>query len=171
MNPIRMRSRIAISAMAMTMVSSLYAGDARYPVKTIQKIDIISPSESSSWASKNWLDCDDVVLTEEDVRYALQHIRRISRKAFFSEDRERTGCAGSASVRFQNGKLIVIGVEPTGFINIFEATETLKPKSISESFYDCPPCNKRKMDLLQDALDRATERRLKELKRQGRLPP
>ena len=81
MNPIRMRSRIAISAMAMTMVSSLYAGDARYPVKTIQKIDIISPSESSSWASKNWLDCDDVVLTEEDVRYALQHIRRISRKA------------------------------------------------------------------------------------------
>ena len=171
MNPIRMRSRIAISAMAMTMVSSLYAADARYPVKTIQKIDIVSPSESSSWESKNWLDCDDVVLTEEDVRYALQHIRRISRKEFFSEDRERTGCSGSASVRFQNGKLIVIGVEPSGFINIFEATETLNPKSIPESFYDCTPCNRRKMDLLQDALDRATERRLKELKRQGRLPP
>lgn len=171
MNPICMRFRIAISAMAMTMVSSLYAADARYPVKTIQKIDIVAPSESSSWASKNWLDCDDVVLTEEDVRYALQHIRRISRKEFFSEERERTGCSGSASVRFQNGKLIVIGVEPSGFINIFEATETLKPKSIPESFYECAPCNKRKMDLLQDALDRATERRLKELKRQGRLPP
>jgi hypothetical protein len=155
----------------MTLVSTAHAADARYPVRQVQKIDIISPSESSSWASKNWLDCDDVVLTEEDVRYALQHIRRISRKEFFSEDRERTGCSGSASVRFQNGRLIVIGVEPSGFVNIFEATETLKPKSIPESFYDCAPCNKRKMDLLQDALDRATEQRLKELKRQGRLPP
>jgi hypothetical protein len=42
---------------------------------------------------------------------------------------------------------------------------------VPSRYYDCAPCNKRKMHLLQDALDRATERRLKELKRLGRLPP
>ncbi|WP_227472523.1 hypothetical protein [Delftia acidovorans] len=64
-----------------------------------------------------------------------------------------------------------MGIEPTGRINLFEANKKLDPIGVPGSFYDCQPCNKRKMDLLQDALDRATERRLKELKRQGRLPP
>ncbi len=171
MNPYRIFSWVAISAIAIATTSTLHAKDVRYPINIIQKIDIISPSESSSWESKNWLDCDDVILTEEDVRYALQHMRRILRKSFFSENRERTGCSGSASVRFNNGKIIVIGVEPTGYINIFEASEQLEPKGTPESFYDCDLCKKRKMGLLKDALDRATERRIKELKKQGRIPP
>ena len=163
------RTVTVISAMA--IASMLHAADARYPVRQVQKIDIIEPSGGSSWEDKIWLDCNDVILTEEDVRYALQHMRKISEKHYFGEYMERTGCSGGASVKFKSGKIIVMGIEPTGRINLFEANKKLDPIGVPGSFYDCQPCNKRKMDLLQDALDRATERRLKELKRQGRRPP
>ncbi len=171
MNLIRNFYWTTASVIAMILPTTLYAADPRYPINIIQKIEIIEPSGSSAWEDKNWLDCDDVVLTEEDVRYALQHMRRISRKHYFGEYMERTGCAGGASVTFKNGKTIVIGVEPTGRINIFETDKKLKPLATPESFYDCEPCSERKMGLLQDALDRATERRIKELKKQGRIPP
>lgn len=158
---------------AMVMASPIHAADARYSAKNIQKINIFAPSSSNpAWEDKKWLDCDDVILTEEDVRYALQHIRRISEKAYFSEENmDRSGCSGGASVTFKSGKIIVMDIEPTGRIRIFEANRKLEPLEVPSRYYDCAPCNKRKMHLLQDALDRATERRLKELKRLGRLPP
>ncbi|WP_454709385.1 hypothetical protein [Delftia acidovorans] len=172
MNHVGAISCAMISVIAMTLVSTAHAADARYPVRQVQRIDIIEPSGGSSWEDKNWLDCDDVILTEKDVRYALQHIRRISEKSYFSEENmDRSGCSGGASVTFKNGKIIVMDIEPTGRIRIFETTNKLKAIGKPSRYYDCAPCKKRKMDLLQDALDRATERRLKELKRQGRLPP
>ena len=78
-------------------------------------------------------------------------------------------CSGDAFVTFRNGKIIVIGVEPTGRINIFEANAKLEPTRAPESYYECNPCRKRKMSLLQDAFDRADERRLKKLVAQGRI--
>lgn len=116
------RTVTVISAMA--IASMLHAADARYPVRQVQKIDIIEPSGGSSWEDKNWLDCNDVILTEEDVRYALQHMRKISEKHYFGEYMERTGCSGGASVKFKSGKIIVMGIEPTGRINLFEANKS-----------------------------------------------
>jgi hypothetical protein len=107
--------------------------------------------------------------TEEGVRCALQHIRRVSRKSYFSEYTERTGCSGGALVAFKNGKIIVIGVEPPGRINIFEADAKLEPTKAPESFYDCAPCKDRKMKLLTDALDRADERRLRKAEAEGKI--
>jgi len=104
------------------------------------------------------------------VRYALQHIGRVSRKSYFSEYTERTGCSGGASVTFKNGKIIVIGVEPTGRINIFEADAKLEPTKAPESFYECAPCKDRKMNLLKDALDRADEGRLRKAEAKGLIP-
>ncbi|MET3177697.1 UNVERIFIED_ORG: hypothetical protein ABIC43_000836 [Variovorax guangxiensis] len=149
----------------------VHAADKRYPLASLKKIEVIAPSSGSAWEDKDFLDCTDVVLTEEDVRYALQHIRRVSRKSYFSEYTERTGCSGGASVTFKNGKFIVIGVEPTGRINIFEADANLEPTKAPESFYECAPCKDRKMDLLKDALDRADERRLRKAEAEGKIPP
>ncbi|SEK49634.1 hypothetical protein SAMN05518845_101543 [Variovorax sp. YR750] len=149
----------------------VHAADKRYPLASVKKIEVIEPSSGSAWEDKDFLDCTDVVLTEEDVRYALQHIRRVPRKSYFSEYTERTGCSGGASVTFKNGKFIVIGVEPTGRINIFEADANLEPTKAPESFYECAPCKDRKMDLLKDALDRADERRLRKAEAEGKIPP
>ncbi len=64
-----------------------------------------------------------------------------------------------------------MSIEPTGRISIFQANEKLEPTGSPISFYDCQLCKERKMELLKDALARATERRLEELKRLGKLPP
>ncbi|WP_093074718.1 hypothetical protein [Variovorax sp. OV084] len=165
-------SKVSILLMALVataMGAPTHAADKRYPLDSVRKIEVVEPSSGSVWEDKNLLDCSDVVLTEEDVRYALRHIRRVTEKAFFSEETERTGCSGGASVTFRNGKIIVIGVEPTGRINIFEANAKLEPTGVPESYYGCDPCRKRKMILLQDAFDRADERRLKKLVAQGRI--
>ncbi|MGJ7499737.1 hypothetical protein ACSFBF_05190 [Variovorax sp. ZT5P49] len=151
--------------------AQVHAADKRYPLDSVRKIEIIEPSSGTSWEDKDFLDCSDVILTEEDVRYALQHMRRVSRKSYFSEYTERMGCAGGASVAFKNGKIIVIGVEPTGRINVFESNAKLEPTAAPESFYDCAPCKERKMALLKDALDRADERRLKKAEAEGKIPP
>lgn len=157
-------------ATAAAMVPA-HAADKRYPVNAIKQIEIVDPSSRSAWENKNVLDCADVVLTEEDVRYALRHMRKVSKKSFFSEDAQRTGCSGGASVTFKNGKTIVVGVEPTGRINVFEANAKLDPIAGTDSFYDCEPCSNRKMALLKDALDRASERRLTSLEAEGKIPP
>lgn len=167
---------IRISTLLMALVAAattvpVQAADKRYPVNSIKKIEIVEPSSATAWEDKDFLDCSDVILTEEDVRYALQHIRRVSRKSYFSEYTERTGCSGGASVTFKNGKIIVIGVEPTGRINIFEADAKLEPTKAPESFYECAPCKDRKMDLLKDALNRADERRLRKAEAEGKIPP
>lgn len=164
------RINMLLAAFVATATGALaHAADKRYPLDSVRKIEVIEPSSGSVWENKDLLDCADVVLTEEDVRYALRHIRRVTEKVFFSEETERTGCSGGASVTFSNGKIIVIGVEPTGRINIFEANAKLEPTRAPESYYECNPCRKRKMSLLQDAFDRADERRLKKLVAQGRI--
>jgi hypothetical protein len=150
---------IALAAAA--VIVPAHAADKRYPGDSIKQIDIVDPSSGSAWENKNFLDCADVVLTEDDVRYALRNMRKVSKKSYFSEDTQRTGCSGGASVTFENGKTIVVGIEPTGRINVFESTAKLDPIAGTESFYDCEPCNTRKMALLKDALERATERRLR----------
>lgn len=166
------RIRTLLTAVAAAAVAiPLQAADTRYPVSSVIRIEIVEPSSATAWEDKDFLDCSEFILTEEDVRYALQHIRRVSRKSYFSEYTERTGCSGGASVTFKNGKIIVIGVEPTGRINIFEADAKLEPTKAPESFYECVPCKDRKMALLKDALDRADERRLKKLEAEGKIPP
>ncbi|WP_432731606.1 hypothetical protein [Variovorax sp. W6] len=162
---------LLMSLAAAMATGQVHAADKRYPLNSVRKIEIIEPSSGSAWEDKSFLDCSDVILTEEDVRYALQHMRRVSRKSYFSENTERTGCAGGASVTFKNGKIIVIGIEPTGRINTFEADARLEPTSTPGSFYECAPCKDRKMDLLKDALDRADERRLRKAEAEGKIPP
>lgn len=139
-------------------------------MREINALDAES-SRRTAWEDNDFLDCDDVVLTEEDVRHALRHIRRVSRKSYFSEYTERTGCSGGASVTFKNGKIIVTGVEPSGRINIFEADAKLEPTKAAESCYECAPCKDRKMALLKDALDRADDRRLRKAEAEGKIPP
>ncbi len=160
---------MAVAALLFAVGYPANAADKRYRIDSVKSIEVIEPSNGSVWENKDLLDCSDVVLTEDDVRYALRHIRRVTEKAFFSEKTERTGCSGGASVTFSNGKIIVIGVEPTGRINIFEADAKLEPTGAPESYYECDPCRTRKMILLQDAFDRADERRLKKLVGQGRV--
>jgi len=150
--------------------SSTYAADKRYPVNLVSKIEIVDRTSRSSWEDKDFLDCDDVVLTEEDVRHALRHMRKVSRKSYFSENTERSGCSGGASVTFKTGKIIVIGIEPTGRINTFESNANLEPTAAPESFYDCAPCKTRNMGLLKDAFNRADERRLRRLEAEGKIP-
>ncbi|WP_418120265.1 hypothetical protein [Variovorax sp. 350MFTsu5.1] len=161
-----------LTALAAAVIATpVQAADKRYPVSSVSRIEIVEASSATAWENKDFLDCSDVVLTEEDVRYALQHIRRVSRETYFSEYTERTGCSGGASVAFKNGKIIVIGIEPTGRINIFEADAKLEPTKAPESFYECAPCRDRKTALLKDALDRADERRLRKLEAEGKILP
>lgn len=162
---------LAAALVAVAAVVPAHAADKRYPVSAVKKIEIVNASNGSAWENKDYLDCADVVLTEEDVRYALRYMRKVSEKSYSSEDTERTGCSGGASVTFRNGKIIVIGIEPTGRINVFEANAKLEPTSAPESFYDCKPCSNRKMAQLKDALGRADERRLKKLEAEGKIPP
>ncbi|SEK49662.1 hypothetical protein SAMN05518845_101544 [Variovorax sp. YR750] len=161
----------SMALVAATATAQVHAADKRYPLDFVRKIEIIDPSNRSAWENKDFLDCSDVVLTEEDVRYALQHMRRVSEKSYFGEYTEISGCLGGASVTFKNGKVIVIGIEPTGRINIFESNAKLEPTNALESFYDCAPCKERKMALLKDALNRADERRLRRLEAEGKIPP
>jgi hypothetical protein len=166
----RLISLVSVASIVAAAAGPVQAADRRYPAGAVMKIEIVEPSSASVWEDKNLLDCFDVVLTEEDVRYALRHMRRISEKSFFDESTERTGCSGAASVTFKNGKTIVIGAEPTGRINVFEADAKLEPVGVPGSYYKCDPCRNRKMTLLKDAFDLADERRLKRLEAEGRIP-
>lgn len=161
---------IAVSALAAAAAaSSAYAADARYPVTYVQKVEITHPSHRSAWENKDFLDCDDVVLTEEDVFYALRYMRRISWKSYDPENTDTTGCEGKALVTFKNGKILAMGIEPTGRISAGEFDAGMKPTMSPPSFYECDPCRRRKMALLKDALNRADERRLKRLVAEGRI--
>lgn len=166
-NTLLMATAFAAAAVAFPA----HAADRRYPVADVRQIEITEPSIRTAWENKDFLDCDDVTLTEEDVRYALQHMRRVPEKSYSGENVERSGCLGGARVTFKNGKAIAIGIEPTGRINTFELNAKLKPTSGPETYYECQPCKVRKMDLLKDALDRADERRLKRLEAEGKIPP
>lgn len=167
-------SRVKILLMALLTTAAtvqIHAADKRYPLDSARKIEIITPSSATAWENKNFLDCNDVVLTEEDVRYALRHMRKVPEKSYFDEYAERTGCLGGARVTFKNGKTIAIGIEPTGRINTFELNAKLKPTSGPETYYECQPCKARKMGLLKDALNRADERRLRKAEAEGVIPP
>lgn len=147
------------------------AADKRYPIAYVQKLEVTHSTRRSAWENKDFLDCDDVVLTEEDVRYALRHMRRISWKSYDPENTDTTGCEGAALVTFKNGKILAMGIEPTGRISTGEFDARMKPTASPPSFYECDPCRQRKMALLKDALHRADERRLKRLEAEGRIPP
>ena len=162
---------LAVALLLASPVCATHAADKRYPVAYVKKIEITEPSLRSAWERKDFLDCDDVVLTEDDVLYALRHMRRVSEKSYYSEDTERTGCLGGARVFFKNGKAITIGIEPSGRINTFELNAKLEPAGRPETYYECEPCASRKMALLKDALNRADERRLKRLEAEGQIPP
>jgi hypothetical protein len=154
---IKTKYSIAVSALAAAAAASpAYAADGRYPVTYVQKVEITHPSHRSAWENKDFLDCDDVVLTEEDVFYALRYMRRIS-------------CEGKALVTFKSGKILAMGIEPTGRISAGEFDAGMKPTTSPPSFYECDPCRQRKMALLKDALNRADERRLKRLVAEGRI--
>ena len=168
----RTKNSITVAALAVAATAfSVHAADGRYPVTYVQKVEITHPSHRSAWESKDFLDCDDVVLTEEDVFYALRHMRRISWKSYDPENTDTTGCEGKTLVTFKNGKILAMGIEPTGRISTGEFDAKMKPTASPPSFYECDPCRQRKMALLKDALHRADERRLKRLEAEGRIPP
>lgn len=162
---------IATTLIVGTGISAAEAADRRYPIGYVQKIDITEQSRRTAWEDKDFLDCDDVVLTEEDVRYALLHMRRVSWSAYDPENTDTTGCKGSVLVTFKNGRILAMGIEPTGRIATAEYDAGMKVTATPAGFYECDPCRKRKMNLLKDALDRADERRLKKLEAEGKIPP
>lgn len=151
--------------------SSAQAADKRYPIAYVLKVEVTHPSHRSAWENKDFLNCDDVVLAEEDVRYALRHMRKVSWKAYDPENTDTTGCEGHALVTFKNGRVLAMGIEPTGRISTAEFDAKMKPTASPPGFYECDPCRRRKMALLKDALDRADERRLKRLEAEGQIPP
>lgn len=161
----------AVTLIALAMALSAHAADNRYPATFVKSIKIEQASGKTAWENKDFLDCQDVVLTAEDVLYALRHMRRVSKRSYLMPQAQETGCEGSALVTFKNGKSLAIGIEPTGRVSTAELNEKLEPTADPGSYYDCEPCNDRKMALLKDALNRADERRLKRLEAEGRIPP
>lgn len=167
-------SRVSILSMALvaaTATVQVHAADRRYPLDFVRKIEIVSPSGTTAWEDKDFLDCDDVVLTEEDVSYALRHMRKVSWNAYAPENTDTTGCKGSVLVTFKNGRILAMGIEPTGRITTAEYDAGMKITASPAGFYECDPCRKRKMNLLKDALDRADERRLRKAEAEGLIPP
>lgn len=163
---------MAATAIVMAATAfSVRAADWRYPITYVKQVEITHPSHRSAWENKDFLNCDDVVLTEEDVRYALRNMRRISWKAYDPENMDTTGCEGKALVTFKNGKILAMGIEPTGRISTGEFDKKMNPTASPPGFYECHPCGERKMALLKDALNRADERRLKRMEAEGRIPP
>ncbi|MDN6883355.1 hypothetical protein QMO14_07045 [Variovorax sp. CAN2819] len=150
-------------------VLPVQASDSRYPVSYIRKVEITEPSGRTAWENKDFLDCDDVVLTQEDVLFALRHMRRVSRSAYDPEKTDSTGCEGSATVTFKNWKNLAMGIEPNGRILALEYDAKMKVAGSPTSFYECSPCRDRKMTLLKDALYRADKRRFKRLVAEGQL--
>ena len=167
------RTSILITAGALLVAAAAFpaqSADRRYPITYVQKIEVTEPSRrNAAWENKDFLNCDDVVMTEEDVRYALLHMRRVSWKGYDPEKVDATGCEGEALVTFKNGRILAMGIEPTGRIGTAEFDARMKVVAGSTSFYECSPCRKRKMALLKDALNRADERRLKRLVAEGQL--
>lgn len=163
---------LTITAVLGAVVSALpaQAADKRYPTAYVQKIEVTRPSQRNiAWENKDFLNCDDVVLTEEDVRYALRYMRRVSWKGYDPEKVGATGCEGEALVTFKNGRVLVMGIEPDGRIGTAEYDAKMRVVAGSTSFYECGPCRDRKMALLKDALNRADERRLRKLVEEGQL--
>ncbi|MET3177657.1 hypothetical protein SAMN05518845_101503 [Variovorax sp. YR750] len=167
------KSRIFIAAATLAVAAAFpaQAADGRYPIAYVQKVEITHPSHRSAWENKDFLNCDDVVLTEEDVLYALRYMRRVSWKDYDPENTDTTGCEGKALVTFKNGRILAMGIEPTGRISTGEFDAGMKPTTSPPNFYECDPCRKRKMALLKDALYRADERRLKRFEAEGKIPP
>ncbi|MFS2166628.1 hypothetical protein [Variovorax sp. Varisp62] len=161
----------AVTLVTVAMALSAHAADKRYPATFVKSIKIDEPSGKTAWENKDFLDCQDVVLTDEDVLYALRHMRRVSKRSYLRPQAQETGCEGSALITFKNGKTLAIGIEPTGRISTAELGEELEPTTDPGSYYDCEPCNHRKMARLKDALNRADERRLKRLEAEGQIPP
>ena len=169
MNRTNVLAAAALTAAA--VVSPTKAADRRYPINYVKKVEVTHPSHRSAWENKDFLNCDDVVLTEEDVLYALRHMRRVSWRAYDPERTDTTGCEGSAFVTFKNGKILAMGIEPNGRALALEYDAKMKLAGSPTSFYECRPCRERKMALLKDALNRADERRLKRLEAEGRMAP
>ena len=165
----RINNLVASALVGAAGISSAHAADPRYPIAYVQTVKITLPSHRSAWENKDFLDCDDVVLTEEDVRYALRRMRRVLWRGYDPEKVDTTGCEGEAFVTFKNGRILAMGIEPTGRIATAEYDAKMKVVAGSSSFYECHPCRDRKMTLLKDALNRADERRLKKLVAEGQL--
>ncbi|RSZ37062.1 MULTISPECIES: hypothetical protein [unclassified Variovorax] len=165
----RIKNLVASALVGAAGMSSAQAADPRYPIAYVQMVKITVPSGRTAWENKDFLNCDDVVLTDEDVRYALRHMRRVSWGAYDPENTDTTGCEGEAIVTFKNGKILAMGIEPNGRISTGEFYAGMKPTASPPNFYECDPCRKRKMALLKDALYRADERRLKKLVAEGQL--
>lgn len=161
----------AVALVVIPLALSVHAADKRYPATFVKSIKIDEPSGKTAWENKDFLDCQDVVLTVEDVLFALRHMRRVSKRSYLEPQAQETGCEGGALITFKNGKTLAIGIEPTGRISTAELDEELRPTADPGSYYDCEPCNDRKMALLKDALNRADERRLKRLEAEGQIPP
>jgi hypothetical protein len=162
---------ISAAFLIVTEVAPVQASDKRYPINYVQKVGVTEPSGRTAWENKDFLNCDDVVLTEEDVLYALRHMRRVSWRAYDPERTDTTGCEGSAFVTFKNGKILAMGIEPNGRALALEYDAKMKLAGSPTSFYECRPCGERKMALLKDALNRADERRLKRLEAEGQMAP
>jgi hypothetical protein len=161
----------AAALVTVAMAVPVHAADKRYPAAFVKSIKIDEPSSKTAWENKDFLNCQDVVLNVEDVLFALRHMRRVSKRSYLQPQAQETGCEGSALITFKNGKNLAIGIEPTGRISTAELDKEFKPTADPGSYYECEPCNDRKMAQLKEALNRADERRLKRLEAEGQIPP
>ena len=165
----KLNNLVATALIVAAGISPAQAADRRYPIAYVQKVEVTEPSDRTVWENKDFLDCDDVVLTEGDVRYALRHMRLVSWSAYDPEKTDTTGCEGGAFVTFKNGRILAMGIEPNGRTLAVEYDARMKFTGTPTSFYECAPCGERKMALLKDALNRADERRLRKLVAEGQL--
>lgn len=108
----RINNLVASALVGAAGLSSAHAADPRYPIAYVQTVKITLPSHRSAWENKDFLDCDDVVLTEEDVRYALRRMRRVLWRGYDPEKVDITGCEGEAFVTFKNGRILAMSIEP-----------------------------------------------------------
>ena len=63
----------AVTLVTVAMALSAHAADKRYPATFVKSIKIDEPSGKTAWENKDFLDCQDVVLTDEDVLYAVSY--------------------------------------------------------------------------------------------------
>lgn len=135
----RINNLVASALVGAAGLSSAHAADPRYPIAYVQTVKITLPSHRSAWENKVFLDCDDVVLTEEDVRYALRRMRRVLWRGYDPEKVDTTGCEGEAFVTFKNGRILAMGIEPTGRIATAEYDAKMKVVAGSSSILRMPP--------------------------------
>jgi hypothetical protein len=133
-----------IVALFLAIFSFCNVADAlpRYSFGKIKAIEIVEASASSPWEDKKFLDCDKVVITEGDVRFAIKHARAVS-KRFFEEELVSFGCHGYARATVANGEVVGVHLQPTGRVMFIPENGRFKGKTF---YYSCARCGEQLLE-------------------------